>query len=203
MNVYSFTRKIIIACVLVAVACTIGAVYYNRNSEHRRNDMLKRQVDRENRISTTATWKGVPEMLKYSVQADKYRLAGEYMDNPEALIQDKNLQTAYTIRVVTDFLRSLTPEQVRIISKEYMSYGNLTNEQKKTLLMLTRLPSKRDILKQGPVDQSHIFVSRFPERLHQGSFLFNWMIPTYSTNGRAFAGVWVSIKADGSDCFLQ
>ena len=135
------------------------------------------------------TWKGVPAALEAGVKSEQYKEGGKHLSNPSMLKTASDEQkTAYFYRVVIDFLRSLKPEQIKIIRKEPIFFKQLNPEQKKPLLQL-------DSILLGSYDKEciGIFVSDFSD-VEKNALLFNYLIP--GTKG-GYGGICLSFSATG------
>ena len=139
-----------------------------------------------------STWDGVPAMLDAAVQSEQYRQGGEYLSDLGALeATDFAETTPFAHRVVVDFLRSLTPEQVNIIRRRVLTVNHLRRDQKEALLLLS-LAGREDL--KHLLEESGVFVSVDP-----GGFLFNWVMPvTRRTPDGTWTGFFLILSPDGA-----
>ena len=147
------------------------------------------------------TWKGVPAALEAGVKSEQYKEGGKHLSNPSMLKTASDEQkTAYFYRVVIDFLRSLTPEQINIISKKPIFFKQLNPEQQKALISLVINLSKEGPgspsaanIEQSAKKSAGIFVSDFSD-VEKNALLFNYLIP--GTKG-GYGGICLSFSATG------
>lgn len=111
------------------------------------------------------TWDGVPTRLDAAMNSLQYRDGGAYLPIPGALKRaDRAPKTAYAYRVVVDLLRSLTPEQIKVMRRQVLPFSQLTRDQQNALMRLDNLTSGGS---RSYFHRSAIFV--FQDEIRPGS----------------------------------
>jgi len=155
------------------------------------------------------TWDGVPAALDAAVHSAQYKDGGKYLSNPsmiETASDARRIVCAY--RIVIDFLRSLTPEQVNILRRQPLAFSQLKRDQQNTLLRLADVLHNKEALVRNP-SETGIFVCDFSTVVKDGkpTFLFNWIRSPHP--GKLCEGAFLSfppnrmLSRNGTGIYIQ
>ena len=141
-----------------------------------------------------SVWNGVPSVLNAGMYSAAYSNGGKSIGNTNSIRTAEDTNSA-AYRILVDFLRSLTPQQIGIIEHKPLPFGQLSSEQQKHLLQMTDLYGAK-ILKNGRQESRVYIVPRNSNA--KGEFKFCWAMPAYDTTPTSDKfGIFIVFSSNG------